>query len=313
MSTFAKKSFDAVAYAASRPSYPPALYQHVLSYAPPAADGKGLLLDLGCGPGLSTFAFVPLFERVLGLDPSEGMVRAARGVLEQRVEKGEIDLQGGKREARFEQGKGEDLHGIVEDASVDLVVAGQAAHWFDPPKVYSELRRVLKPGGAFAFWGYGEFFFPNLPELNKLIPAYSAGTLGPYWQQPGRSIVESLLTPFPFPSPSSSTSGPDFDPTTFHRSFFLRSGGSPPSLSTPDPPSTTTSVDPLLLTHQWSLKDIEAYLRTWSSASTYKDEHPGEEDVVSAMVERLREGGLKDDEKVEVGWEMGVVMGRLGK
>lgn len=117
---------------------------------------------------------MPSFERVLGLDPSEGMVNAAQGVLQQRVEKGEVDLQGGKREVRFEQGKGEDLRGVVEDASVDLVVAGeayldlrvepvtdhqlnyiitgQAAHWFDPPKVYSELRRVLKPGGTFAFW-----------------------------------------------------------------------------------------------------------------------------------------------------------------
>lgn len=32
---------------------------------------------------------------------------------------------------------------------------GQAAHWFDPPQVYAELRRVLKPGGSFAFWVRG--------------------------------------------------------------------------------------------------------------------------------------------------------------
>ena len=29
---------------------------------------------------------------------------------------------------------------------------GQAAHWFEMPKVYRELRRVLKPNGCFAFW-----------------------------------------------------------------------------------------------------------------------------------------------------------------
>lgn len=29
---------------------------------------------------------------------------------------------------------------------------GQAAHWFNTEKVYPELARVLKPGGAFVFW-----------------------------------------------------------------------------------------------------------------------------------------------------------------
>lgn len=133
MAQFSKRSFDAVAYAASRPTYPPQLYERVVSFAksPAAAAGsshlnkKSLVLDLGCGPGLSSFAFVSSFDRVVGLDPSQGMVEAARGVLKQKVDSGEVDLQGGKREVSFAQGKGEDLRGIVEDASVDLVVAGE--------------------------------------------------------------------------------------------------------------------------------------------------------------------------------------------
>ena len=34
--------------------------------------------------------------------------------------------------------------------SIDLVVAGQAFHWFDPPKARSEFVRVLRPGGFVA-------------------------------------------------------------------------------------------------------------------------------------------------------------------
>lgn len=133
MAQFSKRSFDAVAYAASRPTYPAQLYQHVLSYASkPAAAGsqspnKTTLLDLGCGPALSTLAFVPHFDRVVGLDPSQGMVEAARGVLQDKVQAGEVDLQGGKREVSFAQGKGEALRGIIDDASVDLVVAGESS------------------------------------------------------------------------------------------------------------------------------------------------------------------------------------------
>lgn len=134
---------------------------------------------------------------------------------------------------------------------------------------------------------------------------------GPYWQQPGRSIAESLLCPFPFPSEPSASSKPDFDRSSFHRSFFLRSeSASPPPTSDPD--YVTTSKHPLLLKHDWTLKQIEAYLRTWSSAATFKERHPKNPDPVDEMVEKLRnEGGLKDDVKVEVGWEVGMIMGRM--
>ncbi|KAK4699394.1 trans-aconitate 3-methyltransferase, partial [Phenoliferia sp. Uapishka_3] len=174
MSTFSKSTFNAVAYAASRPSYPPALYAHVLASAKPfpSPPATRTLLDLGCGPGLSTFAFLPHFSHVIGLDPSKNMVEEAKSLLlERQVDEG--------KKVDFRVGSGEDLKKAgVEAASVDLVVAGQAAHWFDAAKVYDELKRVLKPGGSFCFWGYGEFFLPDYPKSSALIPPYSAGTLG---------------------------------------------------------------------------------------------------------------------------------------
>ena len=43
----------------------------------------------------------------------------------------------------------------LDDASCDLVVAAQAAHWFDLPRYWAEVARVLKPGGLAALVGYG--------------------------------------------------------------------------------------------------------------------------------------------------------------
>ncbi|KAI5477828.1 trans-aconitate 3-methyltransferase [Pseudohyphozyma bogoriensis] len=301
MATFAKSKFNAVAYAASRPSYPPALYSHVLNYASKSPSSlptstktnTRTLVDLGCGPGLSTFAFLPHFDKILGLDPSAAMVNAAEGL------KVDEDIEG--KDVRFEQGFGEDMK-MVEDASVDLIVAGQAAHWFDAPAVYAEVQRVLKPGGSFAFWGYGEVFFPNNPSINPLISQYSAGTLGAYWQQPGRSIVEDLLRPFP--PPTSSTS---FLPSSLERTYFV-----PPS-EYPSTPAPGESFEPLLLKHEWDMEGFEGYLRTWSSAFSYNEKHEGT-DIVSEFVEVLKEAlgkdGVKGSDKFLVAWRMAVLKGK---
>jgi SAM-dependent methyltransferase len=39
----------------------------------------------------------------------------------------------------------------LPDDDVDTIVAGQAAHWFDPVRASAEFRRVLRPGGAVGF------------------------------------------------------------------------------------------------------------------------------------------------------------------
>ncbi|GAA5874695.1 hypothetical protein JCM16303_002954 [Sporobolomyces ruberrimus] len=320
MATFSRSTFNATKYAASRPHYPPALYSHVLDYASleSTTTAPRILVDVGCGPGLSTFSFAPHFDRVIGIDPSENMVNSARTILEQREGDGEIE----KDRVRFERGRGDKLEDIsgLERESVDLVVAGQAAHWFDPLPTYKSLAKVLKPGGSFVFWGYGEIFFPNRPELSSLIPPYSGKLLGPYWEQPGRSIVENLLVPFPLPIPSNFPSSSEansicssFDPSSLKRTFHLQNPSSSETIL-PKPLSSesnlSTSLHPLLLTKTWNLQGLEGYLRTWSSLHKYEEENGKEPDVVARLLEQLREKGWKEGEEVEVGWEVGMFMGK---
>lgn len=56
----------------------------------------------------------------------------------------------------------------VADASVDLLTTAQAAHWFDLEKFYVELKRILRPGGVVAIWGYGLCHF-DVPEASQIM------------------------------------------------------------------------------------------------------------------------------------------------
>ncbi|KAK4048277.1 trans-aconitate methyltransferase 1 [Microbotryomycetes sp. JL221] len=310
MATFSKASFDAVAYAASRPSYPPALYQHVIDYATSSLSLSNsqskTLLDLGSGPGLSTFEFCSTFNKVIAIDPSKKMINAANDILLQKLNSNQIDQT--VCEVEFHQASSEQLQHVVEDASVDLIVAGQAAHWFDADRVYNECGRVLKPGGSFAFWCYGEAFFPQRPKLTALVGPYSHDKLGPYWQQPGRSIAEALLKTFPFPNPNSTFQTNVWDSTSFKRCFFLKQDSIQPVIDN-DPSTTKIEIKPLLLTKLWTLKEIKGYLETWSSLHSYKEQHP-QEDPVKDMLASLEQAGLNHQEQVEVGWELGFIMGK---
>lgn len=49
----------------------------------------------------------------------------------------------------------------IDSLSIDLVTVGTALHWFDFDSFFKELKRVLKPDGFFAAWGYG------LPGVNR--------------------------------------------------------------------------------------------------------------------------------------------------
>jgi hypothetical protein len=90
----------------------------------------------------------------------------------------------------FRQASAEDL-GFIEDGTLDMVVAGQAAHWFDYSKVWPELGRKVRKGGTLAFWGYKDNVFVDYPKASQVLLDYCYGEekMGPYWEQPGRDIL----------------------------------------------------------------------------------------------------------------------------
>ena len=118
-------------YDANRPS-PPLRLGHVLSsYA--SADRPDVV-DLGSGTGLSTRWAAQWAGHVIGVEPNPDM----------RAQAGARPVDG------VEYREGASHATGLPDRCADVVLAVQALHWMEPVSTFTEVARILRPGGVFA-------------------------------------------------------------------------------------------------------------------------------------------------------------------
>lgn len=139
---YAQWSGQAERYDASRPAAPPALPPLLaqLAHAPEPA----LVVDLGCGTGLSTLLWADTAREVIGVEPNDDMRKAAeRSLARKRPAATNVRFVAATAQATG-----------LPDASADIVTASQAFHWMEPTATLAEVGRVLRRGGVFAAYDY---------------------------------------------------------------------------------------------------------------------------------------------------------------
>ena len=119
------------AYLAGRPRYPAAIVDDLARSA--ALTPQAVIADVGVGTGLSAEPFLASGYRVIGVEPNAAMRAAGLEFL--------------SRYPRYECRDGSADATGIDAASVDVVIAAQAFHWFDPGHFRAESLRILKPGG----------------------------------------------------------------------------------------------------------------------------------------------------------------------
>ncbi|MCJ1294342.1 hypothetical protein MMC34_005900 [Xylographa carneopallida] len=293
MATFAYSTFSHASYATLRPVYPLRLYKTLLAYH---QGPKSVCVDIGCGHGIIANEFASSFTRVMATDPSSGMLDQARS------------LNSGTLNIDHQQSPAEDLS-FLESASVDMVVSGQAAHWFDYSRFFPEMNRILRKGATLALWGYKDHAFVNHPKATEILNKYAYGKggdlLGDYWQQPGRSIVQNKYRDIEPPEEDwEDVQRIEYEPETRGRN---------------------SGKGTLFMEKRIKLEDCMNYIRTWSSYHGWQEEHPdcqkreagGKGDIIDQMfddmVKHEPEWGNDQnwkDREVDIEWGSGLILAR---
>jgi SAM-dependent methyltransferase len=138
-------------------------------------DGRGRLLDAGCGPGILTVRLARLFEQAVGLDPDPAMLAEARRAAGER----------GIGNIRWIQARAEDLPGAAP-GPYRLATFGQSFHWTDEARVAETVYDLLEPGGAMALIVHTAEGRPRPPspgpppiphdEIRALVASYLGST-----------------------------------------------------------------------------------------------------------------------------------------
>jgi SAM-dependent methyltransferase len=120
-------------YSKSRPSYP----REAIDQAVARCDltPGSLLVDVGCGTGISSRLFAERGMRVIGIEPNADM-RAAASAHRSAAGVSGPTYQDGRAEATG-----------LPNGFADAVLAAQAFHWFEAEPALAEFHRILKPGG----------------------------------------------------------------------------------------------------------------------------------------------------------------------
>lgn len=146
-------------YARYRPGYPRAAIDLLAARCGLAAGAA--VADLGSGTGILTELLLERGARVYAVEPNDAMRAAAETRLAGR--------------AGFSSVVGSAEATTLAAASVDLLVAGQAFHWFDTQRARGEALRVLRSTGSGALlWNERpQVSQPFLDEYDALLRRYA--------------------------------------------------------------------------------------------------------------------------------------------
>lgn len=194
-------------YKQFRPNYPVALFEFIES----KLASNVCAWDCGTGNGQIAKNLAPKFQTIFATDISQQQIENA-----ETFANVDYSIQPAEK-TNF------------PSSLFDLIIVGQAIHWFDFDSFYSEVNRTAKNNALLVVTGYGKLQVNN--DIDAVIEILYTQILGDYWDKERKYIDENYTTiPFPF----AEIGCPKFENS-----------------------------------YQWSFEHLIGYLNTWSAVKHY--------------------------------------------
>lgn len=150
-------------YIRYRPSYPDGIIDFLKTEI--GLSNQTIIADIGSGTGQSSEIFLHNGNKVFGVEPNPEMREAAEKLFRER--------------SNFISVVGTAEATTLADHSVDLIIAGQAFHWFDKALAKIEFKRIATPGAYVGLiWNDRNLDSPFQKAYEKLLyefaPEYDA-------------------------------------------------------------------------------------------------------------------------------------------
>jgi SAM-dependent methyltransferase len=144
-------------YVKYRPGYPPEIIPLLESEC--GLTTATVIADIGSGTGFLTRLFLAHGNRVFGVEPNAEMRAAGEHALASYPTFVSV---AGAAEAT-----------TLPHSAIDLVIAGQAFHWFDGPGTRIEFERILRPAGwVVLVWNVFEMESPFMQGYHQILLRY---------------------------------------------------------------------------------------------------------------------------------------------
>jgi len=177
---FSNRVDDYVKY---RPGYPAAMLSFLQENYKMNTDD--IIADIGSGTGISSAYFLEAGYKVIGVEPNLEMRERSVELLQHFPSFKAID---GTAEATQ-----------LEDDSIDVIISGQAFHWFDVVKTKAEFKRILKQEGLLVLFWNERLVHPGFEkEYDELIVKHAIDYVKVDHRRIDRESIESFYAPCPF-------------------------------------------------------------------------------------------------------------------